>query len=274
MTIKMKQFNPGKGVIYYFSGTGNTAFVASEFQENYNLKKIIVDLFPIEKLETITSQGKYDFLMIGFPIHAFYPPQLVIDFVKRLPDVKDKPVILFATGGESAGASFNVLERILKKKKYFVISNFLYVMPDNVNFMFGKDRDKEEHINLAITSTKEKVKNDFDLLVSGKSKFIKSNILISIMSNTVKFFFDIGQKNTKKRWFWDKKECTMCGLCQQVCPTKNITIKKEKGKVIFGNNCMFCTRCYNFCPRNAIHFKSINKTKNFKRYDRLKNEII
>ena len=274
MTITKKQFNPGKGVIYYFSGTGNTAFVASEFQENYKKTKIDVDLFSIETIDTTTSQGKYTFLMIGFPTYAFYPPQIVIDFVKNLPEVKDKPVILFATGGGSAGASFNVLEKILRKKHYNVISNFLYIMPDNVYFMFGKDTDKDEQIDLAITSTKEKIKKDFDFIISGKSKFIKSNILSSIMSNIVKFFFDIGQKNTKNRWFWDKKECVMCGLCEKNCPTKNITMKKEKGKIIWGNNCMFCTRCYNFCPRKAIHYKSINKTKNFKRYDRLKNEIL
>lgn len=273
MTIKNKQFSPGKGAIYYFSGTGNTAFVASEFQDNYKKKGISVDLFPIETIETVTSQGKYDFLMIGFPTYAFYPPQMVIDFVKKLPEVKDKPVILFGTAGGSAGASFVVLEKILKKKNYDVVSNFLYVMPDNVYFIFGKDTDKDEHIDLLITSTKEKIKQDFEIIMSGKSKFVKCGLGLRLMSSIVSFFFNIGQ-NQKKRWFWDKKECVMCGLCAKVCPTKNITIKKEKGKVIFGNNCMFCTRCYNFCPKKAIHYKSINKTKNFKRYDRLKDEII
>ncbi len=269
MTIQMKQFTPGKGAIYYFSGTGNTAFVACEFQDNYKKKGISIDLFQIEKIETVTSQGKYDFLMIGFPTYYFYPPQMVIDFVKKLPEVKDKPVILFATGGASAGASFNVLERILRKKKYQVISNFLYIMPSNDGFLFNKDIDKEEHADLKISGTKEKIKQDFELITSGKSKFKSANIFISLISEIAKFGM-----NKKNKWFWDKKECNFCGLCAKACPTKNITIKKEKGKVIFGNNCMFCSRCYNFCPKKAIHYKSINKTKNFKRYTRLKNEII
>lgn len=270
----MKQFEPGKGVIYYFSGTGNTAFVAYEFQENYKKAKVDVDLFKIESMDAVTSQGKYDFLMIGFPVYAFYPPQLVIDFVKKLPEVKDKPVILFATGGGSAGASFSVLGNILKKKNYNVICNFLYVMPDNVYFLFGKDAQKKEEIELMISSTQGKVKQDFEVITSGKSKFVDCNFFLKIISGLVHSFFNLGQKHQKGRWFWQREACNYCGLCEKNCPTKNITIKKEKGKVSFGNNCMFCTRCYNFCPKKAIHFKSLKKTKNFRRYDRLKDEIL
>lgn len=274
MTIQMKQFTPGKGAIYYFSGTGNTAFVACEFQDNYKKKGISVDLFQIEKIEAVTSQSKYDFLMIGFPTYYFYPPQIVVDFVKKLPEVKDKPVILFATAGSSAGASFNVLEKVLRKKKYQVISNFLYVMPSNDGFLFGKDAQKNEQIDLIINNNQEKIKRDFDTIVSGKSKFVKCNFVLELISKLISPFSKTKDKNAKNRWFWQREACNYCGLCERVCPTRNITIKKEKGKVTFGNNCMFCTRCYNFCPQKAIHYKSIKKTKNFRRYDKLKNEII
>lgn len=274
MTIQLKQFKPGKGAIYYFSGTGNTAFVAGEFQENYKKANVTVDLFKLENTDIVSSQAKYDFLMIGFPVYACYPPDLVVDFVKRLPEVKDKPVILFATAGLTTGISFNVLEKILRKKNYNVISNFAYIMPDNVYFAFRKDIDKDAQIDLSITSTIGKVKQDFDVLISGKFKFKRANIFWSLVSPIAKFFFFNIIQNKKNRFVWDRKACNYCGLCQKVCPTKNITIKKEKTKVIFGNNCMFCTRCYNFCPQKAIHNKSITRTKKFRRYTRLKNEII
>jgi formate hydrogenlyase subunit 6/NADH:ubiquinone oxidoreductase subunit I/flavodoxin len=274
MTITKKQFVPGKGAIYYFSGTGNTAFVAREFQENYKKAKIDVDIFSLDKQETVSSQSKYDFLMLGFPVYAFYPPEVVIDFVKKLPVVKEKPVILFSTGGASAGASFNVLEQILKKKNYDVISNFFYVVPSNDSFLFNKNTQTKEQIDLIINSTQERVKQDFDILIAGKSQFKKANVFLSIISQIAKFvFFKILHKNNR-RWYWERDACNYCGLCEKVCPTKNITVKKEKGKVIWGNNCMFCTRCYNFCPQKAIHFKSLKKTKNYRRYDRLKDEIL
>jgi len=271
MTIQLKQFAPSSGAIYYFSGTGNTAFVAHEFQENYKAINVPVDLFSIETIDVVSSQGKYDFLMIGFPTYAFCPPDIVADFVKKLPEVKDKPVILFSTGGASAGTSFNTLEKILIKKHYIVLSNFFYVMPDNVYFVYGKDIDKDERIDLLITTTKEKVKQDFDQLMSSKARFVKANVFLSLISPQAKFFFF---KFFKKKWVWDRKECDFCGLCAKLCPTKNISVKKEKGKVSFSNNCMFCTRCYNFCPKKAIHYKSIKKTKNLRRYTRLKDEIL
>lgn len=274
MTIQMKQFTPGKGAIYYFSGTGNTAFVAGEFQENYKKANVSVDLFKIENTEIVSSQSKYDFLMIGFPVYASYPPDLVVNFVKKLPEVKDKPVILFATAGITTGISFNVLENILKNKNYNVISNFAYIMPDNAYFVFRKDTDKDEQIELSLNNTIGKINQDFDILISGKSKFKKANVFWSLFAPLTKFFFFKILQPKKNRFVWDREACNYCGLCAKICPTKNITIKKEKGKVIFGNNCMFCTRCYHFCPQKAIHNKSINRTKKYRRYTRLKNEII
>ncbi|HOZ35768.1 MAG TPA: EFR1 family ferrodoxin [archaeon] len=274
MTIQLKQFTPGKGAIYYFSGTGNTAFVAFEFQENYKKANVSVDLFKIENTDIVSSQGKYDFLMLGFPVYAFYPPDLVVDFVKKLPEVKDKPVILFATAGITTGISFNVLENILKNKNYNVISNFAYIMPDNAYFVFRKDTDKDEQIELSLNNTIGKINQDFDILISGKSKFKKANVFWSLFAPLTKFFFFKILQPKKNRFVWDREACNYCGLCAKICPTKNITIKKEKGKVIFGNNCMFCTRCYHFCPQKAIHNKSINRTKKYRRYTRLKNEII
>ncbi|HRS42532.1 MAG TPA: EFR1 family ferrodoxin [Candidatus Diapherotrites archaeon] len=274
MTIQLKQFKPGNGAIYYFSGTGNTAFVAGEFQENYKKANVSVDLFKIEDIDVVSSQSKYDFLMIGFPVYASYPPDLVVDFVKKLPEVKDKPVILFATAGLTTGISFNVLEKILKKKKYNVISNFAYIMPDNVYFVFRKDTDKDEQIELSISNTIEKIKQDFKVLISGKSKFKKANFFWSLFAPISKFFFFKIMQPQKNRFVWNRDACNYCGLCQKICPTKNITIKKEKSKLTFKNNCVFCTRCYNFCPQKAIHNKSINRTEKYRRYTRLKKEII
>ena len=78
MTIQLKQFKPGNGAIYYFSGTGNTAFVAGEFPRELQKANVSVDLFKIEDIDVVSSQSKYDFLMIGFPVYASYLRTLLL----------------------------------------------------------------------------------------------------------------------------------------------------------------------------------------------------
>ena len=50
----------------------------------------------------------------------------------------------------------------------------------------------------------------------------------------------------------DKKKCTDCGDCVDICPVSVFT--KEKGKVFVKNpkECIGCRACEGQCPTNAI----------------------
>jgi NAD-dependent dihydropyrimidine dehydrogenase PreA subunit len=258
--------------IYYFSGTGNTLFVSEIFKKNFSLKSISVNLIPIERIEGPQSQSKYDLLVISFPIHAFSAPKMVVDFVNNLPNTStNKPALLITTCGGMEGDAFSVLRKILLKKNYDVISTFKYKMPDNVSFMFSKDLVSEDELKQRIEYTKEKANKDFENFYQGKREIIKSNLFKNFFSWVVFSFFKSSLK--KKKWVVDKDKCTFCSVCENVCPTNNIVVKKQKREVKFSDKCIMCTRCYNLCPENAINYKS-DKTKNFKRYNVFKKEII
>lgn len=52
----------------------------------------------------------------------------------------------------------------------------------------------------------------------------------------------------------DKKKCTKCGLCAEVCPVDVYcgTNLKEIPKVTYGQDCYFCGACILECPTDAI----------------------
>lgn len=56
-----------------------------------------------------------------------------------------------------------------------------------------------------------------------------------------------------------EKNCIKCGMCIKICPTKNISLKKDKLK--FGGKCTLCTRCVMNCPINSIKLGLLNKWK-------------
>ncbi len=47
---------------------------------------------------------------------------------------------------------------------------------------------------------------------------------------------------------WEKKSCTLCGVCERVCPM-NLTIPKNLNSV----ECIRCLNCLTTCPTKSIH---------------------
>lgn len=75
-----------KIVIYVFSGTYNTQKIAQLYQK-FLEPEYIVKIISIEKNMEIDNLVKYDLIGIGYPIHAFNCPQIVDQFVKKLPNL-------------------------------------------------------------------------------------------------------------------------------------------------------------------------------------------
>ncbi|MBN1368289.1 MAG: ferredoxin family protein [Dehalococcoidales bacterium] len=52
----------------------------------------------------------------------------------------------------------------------------------------------------------------------------------------------------------DKKKCSKCGLCVEVCPVDVFygSQKKNTPIVTYGEDCYFCSACILECPKDAI----------------------
>jgi len=48
----------------------------------------------------------------------------------------------------------------------------------------------------------------------------------------------------------NKKKCTGCGVCIEVCPVN--AIKLQKDKAVISDECVECGACVNECPNEAI----------------------
>jgi len=52
---------------------------------------------------------------------------------------------------------------------------------------------------------------------------------------------------------WLEEKCTHCTVCVPVCPTKAITVDRDKMKVSFDKEkCIACELCVPICPYRAI----------------------
>ncbi|RLI96255.1 MAG: ferredoxin [Candidatus Aenigmatarchaeota archaeon] len=53
----------------------------------------------------------------------------------------------------------------------------------------------------------------------------------------------------------DKKKCTGCGTCVNVCPVNVFELKDGKSNVVRPEECIGCKACENSCPAQAIVVK-------------------
>ncbi|WP_125154800.1 EFR1 family ferrodoxin [Clostridium rectalis] len=240
-----------KGVLYYFSGTGNTKWVADRFEENFKYKNIRLDLLNIENKDDISIEG-YEFMIIGTAIYAGTEPKLVDDFINRLPNSNNKlKVIVYSTQGAKTASAVGILKRNLQKKGYNVVIETMFQMGNNYYFAFGKKPDKDEIKNI-IDKAKYQVENIVeDFLNNIEVKSGITAIRTGFAQVTAKVFIKFLPSMSKNLKATDK--CINCGLCLRNCPKGNIIF--ENGVTVFHSNCMLCLRCIHLCPVNAITYK-------------------
>ena len=80
------------GAVIFFSGTGNTKYVAKLFKERFNKENINIEIIDIQKTEKLNK--KYDFYIFGGPIHAEMVPKILTDWViKNIPNEPKKCIV-------------------------------------------------------------------------------------------------------------------------------------------------------------------------------------
>ncbi len=117
-----------KTEIYYFSGTGNSLYVAKELQKRIPE----AELLPIVSLldqDVIKTNGKN--VGFVFPVHALTIPIVVKRFLKKTDFSSAEYIFAVTTRGGSIFRGFEEIERILKKKSKRLDAHFILNMGMN-----------------------------------------------------------------------------------------------------------------------------------------------
>ena len=130
MLFKMED----KGVIIYFSATGNSKYVASKVAEaTKDYIKSITDITDRITLQQGESLG------IVIPTYFYWVPSVVSDFLENteIECEEDTYIYCIATCGGTSGQATQTVGKLLKKKGKQVKAYFDMVMPDNWTPMFA-----------------------------------------------------------------------------------------------------------------------------------------
>ena len=259
--------------IFYFSGTGNTWFVTQEIANQLKDLGHDVSVHAIESDDVKNPTSLYklietaDIMGIGYPIYGSNLPKIIKNFLLNLPDTEDKVVFGYCTQMTISGNGGAFINEYIKDKGYELKWASYIVMPSNLEFpplVIFKIPTRRRIINI-LKEAKEKIEI-FTEHIHNNDPWIEDQTVIDKFYTTVsRPIFSIEFPEYRKLAYVDMTKCTKCNLCIELCPTNSM--EYINGKINIDESCIFCLRCYSFCPHKAINldFNMFN-TKNYKRY--------
>ena len=228
--------------IYWFSGTGNSLYTAKMLAKALGK----TDIISIANGVPDNAVGG-DGCKIGFVFPSYYGdlPRIVRDFAEKLNVLPGTNLFAVVTMGAFGEGSVKAMNELLKTRglslRYGVgvrINGNYILSYDPAIFGAKSDESIESKLNKADKQI-EKIAED---IKSGTHKIKTSFIAAKTLYKNIASL-DSG--------FMVNEKCTGCGLCEKVCPVKNIKI--TDAKPMWQHHCEHCVACISWCPNSAIN---------------------
>lgn len=234
-------------MIIYFSGTGNSEYVAKKI--GYEINDEVLNIF--DKIQNndfskLTSDKPW---ILVVPTYAWRIPSIVHEWITKTELGKNKDIYFVMTCAGSIGYASKYLKSLCKAKNMNFMGCMPIIMPNNY-VVLSDTPDKNKSLEIV---------QNADSSIVNTSKYIKNNVSFPEASITFKDKFNSGFLNdiyypifVHSKKFYATNNCVSCGKCENICPTKNIKLKN--GKPIWKDNCTHCMACICKCPTEAIQY--------------------
>ena len=246
-------------MVFYFSGTGNSQWVAQTVADAFSDHTAEIGAAVINKIHTFELDEKEKVGFV-FPVHSWGIPPIVKNFIQKLNLENYTSQLIYAifTCGDECGYTQQQILKLLQTKGWKSYHTYSIQMPNNYIVFPGFDIDdkelennKKENAKKALTEILTAISADTktEHYIKGKMPFLKSRIIYPLFCK-----FALNSKP-----FYSTGNCTGCGICAKKCPTANIRL--ENKRPIWKNNCTQCLACIHYCPERAIEYGKVTQKK-------------
>ena len=243
-------------MILYFSGTGNSRYVAEKIAEGTGDTFVSLN----DKIKKKDTQPVHtgERLVFVVPTYAWRIPRVVEQWILAAEFIGDGRVWFVMTCGDEIGNAAKYNRRICSEKGFPYMGTAQIVMPENYIAMF--DAPGPEEAKEIVRSAGPAIEQAVRMISAGDAFPPPRNSLAdrikSSFVNTV--FYPLF---VKAGAFTSDDTCNGCGKCVKVCPLNNISLADEAP--VWGRTCTHCMACIAYCPVGAIEYgkKSVGKPR-------------
>ncbi len=239
-----------KGVICYYSGSGNTKLACRYMTKN--IRDVEFDLFDIVKGGTV-DLTQYDIVGLAAFTDFFAPSQVFKTFVENLPRQNGKPAFVFNTYGFITGKTITVMENWANARGFRVVTGHSLHTPESHPPTIAQGRPY-------VDSPNEKEMARFDEFIAGLGQLCAAieggqpatgKVRVSLLNRLMPTISRTQARKEMGEKYVDEALCTQCSACEKGCPYQ--AIKLSPFPVFDMDKCYGCWRCYNRCPQQAIY---------------------
>ena len=245
-----------KNIIYYFSATGNSLYVARFLQAS-------LDNVELRSIPEALHQGQFavetDSLGFVFPLHSMGLPMQVEAFLERL-SIAGSPYIfaVVTCGLPYLGRPFKDAEAILSAKEQHLSASWYVRLVSN--YLPLGDIPSEWRISLRARFAERKLQKISKAVCNRETHSTWQ--LLGTPCHHLHEKWKSWQQKLDEKFRCNTAICTSCGLCERVCPSQNIL--RPEGHPVWQHRCVNCLGCLHICPVKAIDYG--DKTKRMRRY--------
>lgn len=260
-------------MIFYFSGTGNSLWVARRLSQALGGGAPAAVADELRKAggngvcEYVLEEGEP--LILVFPVHSWGPAVMMLRFVRRLRirDYGGQPVYAVCTCGDTCGLTDRMMKEALARRGLPLNACWSVRMPNNYILMKGFGVDSDEVAAAKLASAPQEADAVAKAIMDGSSiadgagyrhyvtgtkPWLKSRVVNPLFRR-----FMAGPGSSTK--FHASDACIGCGLCASVCPTGTVTM--QDGRPVWGRGCVQCTACIHRCPVRAIDWGTLTRSQ-------------
>ena len=237
-----------KRLIFYFTGTGNSLYVARQLaDENTELLSIP------QMMRKDTFDYEADEIGLVYSIYGHMPPYMVRQFLKKVKLKADYKFAVLTFGARKCSA-VEILDDITRKVgwQFNYISTLMMVDNWLPNFDMSEQIKIDKHIPENIATIKDDIgmRKHWKQPVTQEERDMHAGFMAF-----AKLDSEVGFLKKSEKYFVTTDSCVRCGICTGVCPRGNYSLSGKVAKT--EGDCEFCFACIQNCPQKAIKFAKV-----------------
>ena len=238
--------------IFYFSGTGNSLWIAKKIADELNGQLISAN----SQKESSVINTEAEIIGLIFPLYDFKPPVIIEEIIDKIYNIESKYIFAVCTYGISPAKSLLKIEEKIKNKDGKLAGGFAVEMPHSG---IGSQNISLLDQNRILKQSAEKVDNIYNYIKIKNYGVIETGNIVTtffkwknlkMLPALFKLIFLITFKGINTLDYQIDQNCNSCGICEKICPVDNIKLKKDNP--VWGEKCIGCFGCIQWCPQESI----------------------